>query len=233
MRLALLEDDAAQAATLAGWLRGAGHEVRPFHLAADLVRECGHESYDAYLIDWMLPDRSGHEVLCWLRRERGDTAPVIFVTSRDSEEDIVTALQGGADDYMIKPLRRLELLSRLDAIWRRTLRHHAGDCIDLPPYRLELASRRVLRDRTEIEGLTEKEFQLATVLFQNIGRLMSRGHLLETVWGLRAEIPTRTLDTHVSRVRRKLELQPANGFRLVSAYNFGYRLEKVASAELS
>lgn len=231
MRLALLEDDAAQAETLAEWLRGAGHEVHTFDLAADLVRECGHESYDAYLVDWMLPDRSGHEILHWLRRERGETAPVVFVTSRDAEEDIVAALQGGADDYMVKPLRRLELLSRLDAIWRRARPRNAEDFIELPPYRLELSARRVLRDRTEIEGLTEKEFQLATVLFQNIGRLMSRGHLLETVWGLRAAVPTRTLDTHVSRVRRKLELQPANGYRLVSAYNFGYRLEKVAPAE--
>jgi DNA-binding response OmpR family regulator len=228
MRIALLEDDPAQAETLAAWLTGAGHDPHVFSLGKELLRQASRESFDLFLIDWMLPDQSGHDVLRWLRQERGVTAPAIFVTSRDAEEDIVAGLDAGADDYMIKPIRRLELLSRLDAVWRRVRpRDEALQVIDLPPYRLELEHRRVLRNGQPVEPLTEKEFVLAAFLFQNLGRLFSRGHLLEAIWGLRADIPTRTLDTHISRVRKKLDLHPANGFRLVPAYNYGYRLERI------
>jgi DNA-binding response OmpR family regulator len=157
---------------------------------------------------------------------------VIFVTSRDAEEDIVAGLNSGADDYIVKPVRRLELLSRLEAIWRRTRPKDDNESIiDLPPYRIELTTRRVLRNGDAVEALTEKEFNLIVFLFQNLGRLLSRGHLLEAIWGVSAAIPTRTLDTHISRIRKKLDLHPANGFRLVPAYNYGYRLERVVGGE--
>jgi two-component system, OmpR family, response regulator RegX3 len=231
VRIALLEDDPAQAETLATWLTTACHDVHVFKLGKDLLRAASRESFDAFLIDWMLPDQSGHEVLRCLRQERGIAAPVVFVTSRDAEEDIVAGLDAGADDYMVKPVRRLELLSRLEAVWRRA---HAQSgqpqIVDLPPYRIDLEHRRVLRDGMAVENLTEKEFALAVFLFQNLGRLLSRGHLLEAIWGLSANIPTRTLDTHISRVRKKLDLHPANGFRLVPAYNYGYRLERAAAS---
>jgi two-component system, OmpR family, response regulator RegX3 len=232
VRIALLEDDPAQAETLASWLAAAGHDMHIFGLGRDLLRHASRESFDTFLIDWMLPDQSGHEVLRWLRQERGETAPVIFVTSRDAEEDIVAGLNSGADDYIVKPVRRLELLSRLEAIWRRTRPKDDNESvIDLPPYRIELTTRRILRGGDAVETLTEKEFNLVVFLFQNLGRLLSRGHLLEAVWGVSASIPTRTLDTHVSRIRKKLELHSANGFRLVPAYNYGYRLERVGLGE--
>jgi DNA-binding response OmpR family regulator len=228
VRIALLEDDDAQAETLAEWLHEAGHDVHVFGLGRDLVRHVSRESFDTFLIDWMLPDQSGRDVLCWLRQDRGETAPAIFVTSRNAEEDIVAGLSAGADDYMIKPIRRRELLSRLEAIWRRNRPHDASqDVIDAAPYRLDLKHRTVSRDGKPLESLTDKEFSLAIFLFQNLGRLLSRGHLLEAIWGLNATIPTRTLDTHISRWRKKLELYPANGFRLVPAYNYGYRLDRV------
>lgn len=232
MRIALLEDDPAQAETLAAWLTAAGHDTHVFGLGRDLLRHAARESFDTFLIDWMLPDQSGHDVLRWLRQERGETAPAIFVTSRDAEEDIVAGLDSGADDYIVKPVRRLELLSRLEAIWRRTRpKDDSGSLIDLSPYRIDLTTRRVLLGGNETESLTEKEFNLVVFLFQNLGRLLSRGHLLEAVWGMSAAIPTRTLDTHISRVRKKLQLHPANGFRLVPAYNYGYRLERVGGGE--
>lgn len=232
MRIALLEDDPAQAETLASWLAAAGHDMHVFGLGKDLLRHASRESFDTFLIDWMLPDQSGHEVLRWLRQERGETAPMIFVTSRDAEEDIVAGLNSGADDYIVKPVRRLELLSRLEAIWRRTRPKEDNESIiDLPPYRIELTTRRILRGGDAVETLTEKEFNLVVFLFQNLGRLLSRGHLLEAVWGVSASIPTRTLDTHISRIRKKLELHSTNGFRLVPAYNYGYRLERVGVGE--
>lgn len=231
MRIALLEDDPAQSEVLAAWLSAAGHSVSVYGTVADFSRACGRESFDAYLIDWMLPDGNGYEVLQWLRRDRGESMPIVFATSRDAEEDIVAALAGGADDYLVKPVRRLELLARLDAVCRRHQPAPSAEVLDFPPYRFEFSTHRVLRHGQPVPELTDKEFQLAAFLFRNLGRLLSRGHLLEAVWGLKASIPTRTLDTHISRVRRKLELHPANGFRLIPAYSFGYRLERVAAAE--
>lgn len=192
------------------------------------MRHVSRESFDTFLIDWTLPDQNGHEILRWLRQDRGETVPVIFVTSRNAEEDVVAGLDAGADDYMVKPIRRRELLSRLEAIWRRNRQYDAGhETIEVAPYRLDLKHRTIARDGKLLESLTDKEFSLAVFLFQNVGRLLSRGHLLEAIWGINAAIPTRTLDTHVSRLRKKLELYPANGFRLVPAYNYGYRLDRV------
>jgi two-component system, OmpR family, response regulator RegX3 len=227
LRIALLEDDPIQADLLATWLTQAGHAPHHYSTASDLIQAIVRESFDLYIIDWVLPDMSGYDVLRWLREERRDTAPVIFATSRDAEDDIAAALRCGADDYLVKPVRRLELLSRIEAIWRRI--HPlatSSEVIELPPYRFELAIHRVFIDGRAIDDLTEKEFQLAVFLFRNFGRLLSRGHLLEAIWGMRADIPTRTLDTHISRVRRKLDIQPGRGLRLAPTYNFGYRLEK-------
>ena len=232
MRIAILEDDTVQAETLASWLTAAGHDVHIFGLARDFLRHVSRESFDTFLIDWMLPDQSGHEVLRWLRQERGETAPAIFVTSRDAEEDIVAGLNSGADDYIVKPIRRMELVSRLEAIWRRTRpKDESESVLDVAPYRIEIASRSITCNGSAVEALTEKEFNLIVFLFQNLGRLLSRGHLLEAIWGMSADIPTRTLDTHISRVRKKLDLHPGNGFRLVPSYNYGYRLERVGSGE--
>lgn len=227
MRIALLEDDPVQSTTLAAWLREAGHVVHTYASARDLRRDVGRESFDVFLLDWMLPEQSGEEVLRWLREQRGESVPIIFLTARNAEEDIVAALSAGADDYMTKPLRRAEMLSRIAAVWRRSQpRSRELDVVEYPPYRFEVSTHRALRNGAPVE-LTEKEFNLAVFLFRNLGRLLSRGHLLEAVWGLNASVATRTVDTHVSRVRSKLELRPENGFRLTPAYNYGYRLESL------
>ena len=122
MRIAMLEDDADVGAAMQQWLTAAGHTVHHFLLGKALVREAGRESFDLFLLDWHVPDLSGAEVLQWLREKQNLTTPVVFVTSRDSEQDIVAALAAGADDYMIKPVRRLELLARVEA-------HKAGHAL--------------------------------------------------------------------------------------------------------
>ena len=228
MRLAILEDDPVQSEALQGWLREAGHDVHAFSNSRDFVRMAGRESFDLCLLDWKLPDMSGQEVLRWLRQDRHNDVPVIFVTARDAEEDIVEGLGNGADDYLIKPLRRMELLSRIEAIMRRVRPSDADRVLEVAPYSFDVATRQARMDGEPVE-LTEKEFDLAVFLFRNLGRLLSRGHMLEAVWGRNPNLATRTVDTHISRVRSKLGLRPDSGYRLSPTYNYGYRLERVSA----
>lgn len=226
IRIALLEDDPEQGKVVKGWLEQAGHDVHWFSKGQELLRRATRESFDIFILDWVLPDLNGDEVLRRLRQERDVSVPVIFATSRDAEEDVVAALNAGADDFMVKPVRRLELLSRLEALMRRAgARSAAAQVLDVPPFRFDLVTRQVQKDG-EIVPLTEKEFDLTLFLFRHLGQLISRGHLLDSIWGKNADVATRTLDTHISRVRSKLGLRPENGLRLASVYNYGYRLEK-------
>jgi DNA-binding response OmpR family regulator len=151
--------------------------------------------------------------------------PILFVTVRDSEQDIVFALENGADDYMIKPARQKELTARVHALLRRAYPREDESRLSFPPFEIDTKRSEIRRDGTKIE-LTPKEYDLAVILFRNIGRLMSRGHLQESVWGRSGDLATRTVDTHVSQVRKKLDLRPETGFRVVPVYNYGYRLEQ-------
>ena len=226
MRIAILEDDAAQSETLGQWFRDLGDDVHIFDDPKDFVRMAGRESFDIILIDWMLPEMTGDSVLRWLREDRSNDTPVIFVTARDAEGDIVEALNNGADDYLVKPVRRLELMSRIEAVMRRARPSAKGTTLEVGPYVFDLNHKHVTVDGEPVE-LTDKEYDLSVFLFRNIGRLLSRGHMLEAVWGRTANLATRTVDTHVSRVRSKLNLRPESGFRLVPTYNYGYRLEQL------
>lgn len=227
MRIALLEDDASQAQVLVRWLGEAGHDCHAFESGKALVRNLARETYDLLLLDWNVPDMTGAEVLAWVRSSLRSTVPVIFVTSQHSENAIVEALSSGADDYLVKPVRRRELLVRALAVYRRAHADAFGDSVlECPPYRFDTRARRAEVHGRAVE-LTEKEFDLALFLFRERGRILSRGHILERIWGRNASLVTRTVDTHVSRLRTKLELAPENGVRLSSVYSYGYRLEKL------
>ncbi|QID19676.1 response regulator transcription factor [Nitrogeniibacter mangrovi] len=225
----MLEDDSVQNDTLIQWLQQAGHDVYGFVEPREFIRVAGRESFDLCLIDWMLPEMSGTEVLNWLRQDRSNDTPVIFITARDAEEDIVTALSAGADDYIVKPLRRYELVSRIEAVMRRARPLAQEQVIDVPPFFFDVSAKTVTVHGEPVE-LTDKEFDLSMFMFRNLGRLISRGHMLEAVWGRNPNLATRTVDTHISRVRSKLGLRPENGFRLTPTYNYGYRLERLGEA---
>src|SRR5262245_12507440 len=221
----MLEDDPAQAQVMREWLTSAGHVCHVYDTSRPLLAALRRESFDLLMLDWQVPDLPWIEVLRRVRADLGARVPVLFVTSRDAERDIVEALDAGADDYLTKPPRRRELVSRVHALWRRASGAEAEPkVLDHPPYRLDLVDRRAYLDGAAVE-LTPKEFEVAWVLFSHLGRLISRGHLLEAVWGQGEEVATRTVDSHVSRMRSKLDLRPERGFRLVSVYGYGYRLE--------
>ncbi len=227
MRIAILEDDPDQLALLRRWITDDGHDVHAYVSGREAMKMAGRESFDLFMLDWQVPDVSGAEVLMWVRANVSKIVPVLFVTVRDSEQDIVFSLEHGADDYMVKKVRRQELLARVHALLRRAYPSEEKKLLSFPPYEIDTQRSEVRRDGSRIE-LTPKEFELTVTLFRNMGRLMSRGHLQETVWGRSGDLATRTVDTHVSQVRKKLDLRPESGYRVVPIYNYGYRLEKIA-----
>lgn len=223
----LLEDDADQAAVVSQWLEEAGYTTRVFRSAGEFRRRQGTEAIDLLLLDWILPDTPGIDVLTWIRSSANARLPVIFLTARGDEEDLVRGLQNGGDDYIVKPPKQRELLARVNAVLRRLGDGGEGTAeIDLPPYRLDPQRRRVSVNGREIE-LTQREFDLASFLFRRQGRIVGRDALLENVWNLSSAVSTRTVDTHVSRLRKKLDLNGEHGWRLAAIYQHGYRLEQV------
>ena len=229
MRIALLEDDPPQSDLVRFWLSGAGHVCHAFDRSREFMRALARDSFDVLVLDWELPDVNGDQVLAWVRTNGHEGVPVLFTTARDSEADIVSALKAGADDYLVKPLRKQELLARIEALVRRSGRSAApGGGFKVAEFEIDADRRVVSRRGTRID-LTQKDFDLAAFLFRNVGNLVSRGHILESVWGRSAELNTRTVDTHISRLRTKLGLLPENGWRLSAIYQHGYRLERLES----
>lgn len=222
-----LEDDPDQAALVAHWLEEAGYTPRLFRSASEFRRRHGSAAIDLLLLDWMLPDGNGLEIADWVRSSANAHLPIIFLTMRGTESDLVRGLEVGADDYVIKPARRRELIARIAAVFRRLgVASVDSDSAGLPPYEVDMRRRRIAFNGSEVE-LTQREFDLAMYLFRRQGRIVSRDALLENVWNLGAAVATRTLDTHVSRLRKKLSLNGEHGWRLVAVYQHGYRLEQV------
>jgi DNA-binding response OmpR family regulator len=232
MRFAILEDSRSQAMLLKAMVEELGHEGVVFPTAQSFREGLPGSQFDLLLMDWILPDGSGDELLAWVREVFGWSLPVIFVTARVAESDVAAMLRLGADDYVCKPIRYVELGARIEALIRRRA---MVDVDKTPPVRLVVGNvsldpaARSAMVGNEVVALTAKEFDLALLFLRNLGTLFNRQTLLEKVWAVDNDIDTRTVDTHVSRIRRKLLLEPANGWQLTTVYGHGYRLERVSS----
>ncbi|MCP5160323.1 MAG: response regulator transcription factor [Hahellaceae bacterium] len=228
MKIALLEDDMEQARQVLRFLEEEGHEVDHFVSGQSCAFAVTHESYELLILDWQVPDFSGIEVIKTVRKQVNWPIPVLFLTQRDSESDIITALNAGADDYLVKPPRLGELKARIQALARRANppEDALNESLNFGPFVIDVHARTITKG-SEIIPITEKDFELALFMFQNIGRLLSRDFLLERVWGVSSDLNTRTVDTHVSRLRRRLGIKPENGFRIKTIYQHGYRLETI------
>jgi two-component system, OmpR family, response regulator RegX3 len=228
MRLALLQADPGQAEPLRCALENAGHRVHFFEDHRDLLRDASRESFDLFLVEWNTTGVKGTRLLTRLRSLPGGDSSVIFINCSDSEEELVEALSSGADDFIGSAVRCRELVARVGAVLRRRLPAHfgRGALPDTDPYHFDLVAKCVHVAGVPVM-MTDKEFELSLFLFRNLGRVISRGHLLESVWGSSLSNASRTVDTHISRIRRKLGLRPEVGFRLSAAYGSGYRLDRV------
>ena len=231
LRIALVEDDISQAELLCSWLKAQNFFCHHFDTGTSFLRRIANDSFDLHLVDWELPDISGIEIVKKLRSQYDIQSPIFFTTNRDSEQDIVTGLEAGADDYLIKPVRQAELFARINAVMRRRVPHDGVERqLSYPPYQFDPQNEQVHYLGNSVT-LTNREFQVALFLFENAGSIMSRGHILERIWGMRSDLNTRTVDTHISLIRTKLQLRPSNGWKLTSIYRHGYRLEKQNNAE--
>lgn len=229
MHIGVLEDDEDQRALVDLWLDSAKHTRKDYDSVASMIDALKRETFDLLLLDWMLPDGNADEVLTWVRQNLGWEVAVVVLTARDEETMVVQALQAGADDYVVKPAKQHELLARLTTAARRA-KPSGLAVLRLGAYEVDI-QRHKLSLNGEPVTLTQKEFDLAVYLFQSPGKLLSRDHLLNKIWGLNTEVDTRTVDTHVSRLRKKLTLDGSQGWKMSPVYGYGYRFDRVDSSD--
>jgi len=229
MRIAALEDEPMEASLIHQILVNAGHACTMYTTGTSLLKDLPNKHYDLLLLDWVLPDMTGYDVLNWVRNNLSAQVLVLFLTNRDLEEDIVLGLMAGGDDYMVKPVRRAELLARIHALSRRLLPPvdavaPENDILEVGPYKLNKIMKSAALHGRPVE-LNPKEFDIALILLKNAGEIVSREKMIEAVWGRELVMTSRTLDTHMSRVRTKLALNPENKVRLSTIYSLGYRID--------
>jgi two-component system response regulator RegX3 len=196
-------------------IAGDGHEaLRLFHRVHP----------DIVLLDVMLPDQSGIELCQQMRALK--PVPIIMVTARDSEVDVVLGLELGASDYVAKPFRLRELVARMRAVLRRgaAVPEHHEEVLHVGPVRLDAGRREVAVDEVPVE-LSRKEFDLLALLMSHSGQVVTREWCIDRLWWDQELTDTRTLDTHIKRLRRKVEPDPANPRHLVTVRGVGFRFE--------
>lgn len=223
-RVLVVEDEESFSEALSYMLRREGFEVTVAETGPDALTAFGQEGADIVLLDLMLPGLSGTEVCRTLRQT--STVPIIMLTAKDSEIDKVVGLELGADDYVTKPYSARELVARIRAVLRR--RSDADEeslrVLEVGPVRMD-PERHVVTVHGKVAALPLKEFDLLELLLRNAGRVLTRGQLIDRVWGADYVGDTKTLDVHVKRLRAKVEPDPASPRHLVTVRGLGYKFE--------
>lgn len=225
LRVALVEGNDRAALAAREWLVAAGHSAATFARGADFLHAHGRESFDLLVLGLALPDIPGERVLEAVRGDGPESLPVLAIGATREESALVAALRAGADDFLAGPLRPAEFVARVEALGRRSriLLRNAGR-MRIGVFDIDLDRRELRRDGALLR-LSPRDFDLAVFLFRNVGRTVSRAHILESVWRVRGALRTRTVDTYASRVRTKLGLVPEHGWRLAAIPHHGYRLD--------
>jgi DNA-binding response OmpR family regulator len=227
-RIAIVEDEAELASLLEYNLARGGYEVRVFGGGTGTLKAVEQWKPDLTVLDVMLPDVDGFELCRQIRKSVSlNRMPVVFLTARSDEVDRVLGLEIGGDDYMTKPFSPRELVARVKAHLRREEMDAEPGALEIGPFKLDRAARRVFHGEREIE-LTSTEFNLLEYFLTHPGRAYSRDQLLESVWGEQRYVTPRTVDVHVRRLREQIEEQPENPRYLTTVRGFGYRFEEPA-----
>ncbi len=230
MRVALADDEQELLEQIAAIVVAAGHEIETFTNGLDLQKALKRDTFDVVMLDWNMPGMTGVDVLEWASSNLDSAPPFIMLTSRGEKNDIVRGLQSGAVDYITKPESDEIIRARLEAAGRRIGAKKPDQYAQYGCYSLDRKSKSVEFNGKQV-AVTAKEFDLVDLLFQNLDRPLSRSYLFSRVWGGETELETRTIDVHVSRLRTKLELQPANGFVIRTVFGFGYRMDAYIEEE--
>ena len=223
----VVDDEATISEVVARYLERAGHATRTAADGPAAVASVLERRPDVLVLDIMLPGFSGLEVMRRVREQDGAQPGIILLTARGEEDDRVSGLRLGADDYLVKPFSPIELVARVEALGRR-LATPVRDAPEQPGplvfdgLEIDPVGRRVVVRGDEVE-LTQREFDLLAFLASNPGRAFSRDQLMDAVWAFPFYTDTSTVTVHVRRVRAKIEADPANPVRLQTVWGVGYR----------
>lgn len=225
-RILVVEDEASFSDALAYLLGREGFEVGVADTGPKAIEEFDRSGADLVLLDLMLPGLSGTEVCRQLRTR--SNVPIIMLTAKDSEVDKVVGLELGADDYVTKPYSSRELVARIHAVLRRngdkSMATDEGSILSAGPVRMDI-ERHLVSVNNESVNLPLKEFELLEFLMRNSGRVLTRGQLIDRVWGGDYIGDTKTLDVHIKRLRSKIEKDPANPNFIKTVRGLGYKME--------
>ncbi|HWD18535.1 MAG TPA: response regulator transcription factor [Verrucomicrobiae bacterium] len=222
----IIEDDAAMLTALKGNFEFKGYKVLTAANGEKGLNAALSAQPDLIILDIMLPQINGYEI-CRLVREAKLTMPIIMLTAKGEESDVVLGLNLGADDYVTKPFSIKELLARAAAFLRRE-KKETLDVYTFGDFRLELAARRLMRQQKEIE-LSPKEFGLLEYFVKKPGRALTRDDILNAVWGYDCVVTSRSIDRFVTTLRNKIEPEPGNPIYIHTVRQIGYRFEPPAS----
>jgi two-component system response regulator RegX3 len=223
-RILIVEDETALSEPLAFLLRREGYNVHAVQDGPSALSDFDANGADLILLDLMLPGMPGTEVCREIRTR--SSVPIIMLTAKDSEVDIVVGLELGADDYVTKPYSSRELLARMRAVLRRRTETEPGDdaVLESGTVRMDVDRHTVSVNGVETP-MPLKEFDLLELLLRNSGRVLTRGQLIDRVWGSDYFGDTKTLDVHIKRIRSRIEQNPSEPRMLVTVRGLGYRFE--------
>ena len=223
--IAVVEDDLAFAVELEEFLGASGYTVSSYDSSQKFLAALRQSECDLLIVDWSIPDLSGIEVLEYIRKFHPDM-PAIMLTARAENIDIVRGLQAGADDYVSKPVDPDVLAMRIKSLLRRSKGEvkNVSENVTLGRYLLRPSTSTIYLGDEEIV-LPKREFDMAMLFFTNPNRLLSRQYLAATLWGKVIDYHSRTIDTHVARLRKNLKLDSTCGISLNALYGFGYTLQ--------
>jgi two-component system phosphate regulon response regulator PhoB len=225
-KLLLVEDDPSLSELLEYRFQNEGYDVRSTADGDEALLLAAEETPDLVILDWMIEGTSGIEVCRRLRRDKQTAhVPIIMLTAREDEDDRVRGLDTGADDYLTKPFSPRELLARVSAVMRRIRPALAGETITVGDITLDPVGHRVLR-RGQTLKLGPTEYRLLKFFMESPGRVFNRGQLLDGVWGTESDIELRTVDVHIRRLRKAIEIEGAKD-PVRTVRSAGYSFEAV------